>query len=91
MAVLTAGQLIQTLQDHYDPTATLVVTWWDKSDVADDVADAFYEDNIDEPTDEQIQTVWTNIADELDNALDSQIGWVNDTLFDLVQSELGGN
>lgn len=87
MAVLTVGQLKELLSNGYSDEDTLVVTWWDKSDVRDDVYDALEERDI-EPDEDAVEQVWYAIANDVDNALDDQIGWVNDILFDLVQKEV---
>ena len=85
MAVLTVGQLIETLNNHYSPDATLVVTWWDKSDVSDMIADIYYDGEIPEPSDEQVTEVWNSVSDSFSNIISDQLAWCNDDLFDIVQ------
>lgn len=85
MPVLTVEQLIETLNNHYDPKATLVVTWWDKSNVSDAIADIYYDGDIEEQSDEQITEVWESVARSFDGTVADQEAWLNDDLFDIVR------
>lgn len=84
MAVLTVEQLIETLNKYYDPKSTLVVTWWDSSDVSDIIADIYY-DGGREPEDNEIVDVWERVADTFDGRVSDQVAWLNDELFDVVK------
>jgi hypothetical protein len=87
MAVLTAGQLKELLSNGYDDDATLVVTWWDKNDVVNAWTDIFYDDEVDELSDDELNDIWNKVSIDLDNSLDDFAGGVNEQLLDLVNRE----
>jgi len=81
MAIITVKQLMDTLQSNYDPEQTLVITWWDKSDV-----EMYFGDDIEEGTEEQ---VWDATNEALENALEYFISGANDEWSDAVYKHLG--
>lgn len=64
MAVLTARELISYLETFY-PTGEdkLVVAWWDKSDMSENLESAGYV--LDDMTGERIDELWETIAEPL--------------------------
>lgn len=87
MALLTVGQLKQTLNDHYSDDSTIVVTWWSKDDVSNAWADIFYDDDGGEITSEELDDVWNAISVDFDNNLDDFISGANEYLYELVNRE----
>lgn len=72
---LTVKQVIEMLQNHYsDPNETIVVTWWDKTDVAPNSG------MPDLLTMEQSERLWNKVAPNLADQLNAEVSGIN-TLF----------
>lgn len=80
MLVITAQELIKTLQ-KYQPDETLMVTWWS----VEDVEMILPEKHV--GTDKG-KEIWEEIVDDLDNnTSDHVISYVNDELDIMVNSK----